>query len=93
MKNLHQNKKHRYVFNREQRVIVHKYFDDELAERLIQKGPLNNKVTKGKWTSKGNIPAISCTLTCQCGGRIYIPDGLPEIFDIWGICSKCGAEH
>jgi hypothetical protein len=91
--NLHQNKKHRYTLNSKERTIIHKYFDNELMDRLDSSGPQKNKVVKGKWVSRGTIPVVRCSLTCKCGGQVYVPDGLPEIFDIWGICSKCGAEH
>ena len=88
---LHQNLKHRYVLNKEQRSIVHKYFDDELSERIKTTGKRNNKVSKGKWVSKSTIPAVPTTEYCKCGGQMYAPDGLPDIFDVWFVCSKCGA--
>ena len=93
MKNqLHQDLKHRYVLNLEQRTIIHKYFDDELVERIKQSGKKKNKVSKGKWVSKSTIPAALSNQYCKCGGQVYVPEGLPEIFDSWGICAKCGAQ-
>lgn len=89
---LHQNLKHHYILNKEQRTIVHRYFNDGLAERIKTIGSKNNKVSKGKWVSKSSFPAVPTTEYCKCGGQFFIPDGLPELYDIWGICGKCGAE-
>jgi hypothetical protein len=87
---LHQDQVHRYFLNKEERVIVHKFFDEEQEEKDKRKRKKQGK--KGKWVSKRSIPAVPSTIYCKCEGQIYVPEELPEIFGNWGICVKCGAE-
>jgi hypothetical protein len=80
------NPNHRYVFNKKEGTIIHKYFDTEQMDRTPGSTP-----TRGKWVSKNSIPTVAVGV-CKCGGKIFGPAELPQIFRPWGLCGKCGAE-
>lgn len=80
------NPDHRYIFNKNECTIVHKYFDTEQMTKTPGSAP-----TKGKWVSKNSIPVVVVGV-CKCDGKVFGPAELPQIFQPWGICAKCGAE-